>query len=269
MTDLVEEVMCGTTPALDDEENAYQEFLPQDNVIEDEEDNDINNNNNSDDKPDLDEDVDIVNDPAFHVGIGFNEDKDRLPPDDEEDALFDEAPAFSGKSKRKPTKENIKSYSNGDKMETNHAKYQLPMHRVRMLLQTLLIQCTICMMPGVGAQSALVCNMYIMTMDNFVSRTTMFITSNNASSHCLGLVWHINLDWFQAVKQGNHSTEALYMTCCNNNPRGVRYLTAETFLIMVLPGPNEPNLEQLNKIMAKFMSDMIELYHGAYLYVSI
>ncbi|KAG2743727.1 hypothetical protein P692DRAFT_20704639, partial [Suillus brevipes Sb2] len=76
-----------------------------------------------------------------------------------------------------------------------------------------------------------------------------------------GLIWQINLDWFQAVKRGNHSTGALYMTCCNN-PRGIRYLTEETFLIMVLPGPNEPNLEQLNKIMAKFVSDMIELYHG-------
>lgn len=38
---------------------------------------------------------------------------------------------------------------------------------------------------------------------------------------------------------------------------------------MVLPGPNEPNLEQLNKIMAKFVSDMIELYGGVYLYVLI
>ena len=61
---------------------------------------------------------------------------------------------------------------------------------------------------------------------------------------------------------------ALYMTCCNN-PCGIRYLTEETFLIMVLPGPNEPNLEQLNKIMTKFMSDMIELYRGVYSYVSI
>lgn len=38
---------------------------------------------------------------------------------------------------------------------------------------------------------------------------------------------------------------------------------------MVLPGPNELNLEQLNKIMAKFVSNMIELYCGVYLYVSI
>jgi hypothetical protein len=38
---------------------------------------------------------------------------------------------------------------------------------------------------------------------------------------------------------------------------------------MVLPVPNELNLEQLNKIMAKFLSDMIEVYGGAYLYVSI
>jgi hypothetical protein len=51
------------------------------------------------------------------------------------------------------------------------------------------------------------------------------------------------------------------MTCCNN-PRGVRYLTEETFLIMVIPGPNEPTLEQLNKIMDRFISEMIQLYSG-------
>ncbi|KAG1798925.1 uncharacterized protein HD556DRAFT_1210396, partial [Suillus plorans] len=50
-----------------------------------------------------------------------------------------------------------------------------------------------------------------------------------------------------SIKRGNHSTRALYMTCCNN-PRGVRYLTKEAFLIMVIPGPNEPTLVQLNKI---------------------
>ncbi|KAG1729628.1 uncharacterized protein EDB91DRAFT_1085663 [Suillus paluster] len=171
------------------------------------------------------------------------------------------------------TQENIKSYSNGDEMEMNHTKYQLHMQEVTMLLQTLLIQCMICMMPGVGMQFKPVCNVYIMTMVNFMSWMMMFITSNNALSHCLvdsygksmltdikGSHKYLYIR-FQAIKRGNHSMGALYMTC-SNNPHGVCYLTEETFLIMVLPGPNEPNLEQLNKIVAKFMSDMIELYGG-------
>jgi hypothetical protein len=55
------------------------------------------------------------------------------------------------------------------------------------------------------------------------------------------------------------------MTCCNN-PRGVRYLIEETFLIMVIPGPHEPNLEQLNKIMEKFIHEMTRLYAGSCLF---
>ncbi|KAG1809543.1 hypothetical protein EV424DRAFT_1328223, partial [Suillus variegatus] len=31
-----------------------------------------------------------------------------------------------------------------------------------------------------------------------------------------GLVWKINLDWFQAVKRGNHFMGTLYITCRNN-----------------------------------------------------
>ncbi|KIK91508.1 hypothetical protein PAXRUDRAFT_797245 [Paxillus rubicundulus Ve08.2h10] len=78
-----------------------------------------------------------------------------------------------------------------------------------------------------------------------------------------GLVWQVNLDWFQPVKRGNHSTGALYMTCCNN-PRGVRYLVEETFLVMVIPGPNEPTLDQINKIMELFVRDMNDLYRVFY-----
>ncbi|KIK96585.1 hypothetical protein PAXRUDRAFT_80253, partial [Paxillus rubicundulus Ve08.2h10] len=68
------------------------------------------------------------------------------------------------------------------------------------------------------------------------------------------------------VKCGNHSTGSLYMTCCNN-PRGVRYLVEETFLVMVIPGPNEPTLDQINKIMELFVRDMIPVLLGAVFHV--
>ncbi|EGN98071.1 hypothetical protein SERLA73DRAFT_153261 [Serpula lacrymans var. lacrymans S7.3] len=76
-----------------------------------------------------------------------------------------------------------------------------------------------------------------------------------------GLVWQINLDWFQSVKRGSYSTGALYMTCCNN-PRGIWYLTEETFLIIVIPGPKEPKVEELNKILKPFVNDMLNLYES-------
>ncbi|KIK38853.1 hypothetical protein CY34DRAFT_14791 [Suillus luteus UH-Slu-Lm8-n1] len=350
----------------------------KDNAFEDEEDNDINNNNNSDEERDLDEGADIVNDPAFNAGIGFNEDEDCLPQDDEEDPLFDEAPAFSehsairnayvrayiasafkgashdvshiildgvahalwyahdhapnieykglddmvrtlptaerrlgvnltsiitylfakcheedcegilyttellasGKSKRKLTKvlpyvaprraiqhwllhpgkyQELQQWrQDGDEPhqvpatnaqgENAFADPSNPMHDMHDAWGWRAIRA--------GLQRVYYDNGQLHVLDDDVHNLQQCFVSLPC-----GLVWQINLDWFQAVKRGNHSTGALYMTCCNN-PCGVRYLTEETFLIMVLPGPNELNLEQLNKIMAKFVSDMIELYGG-------
>ncbi|KAG1729625.1 uncharacterized protein EDB91DRAFT_1252939 [Suillus paluster] len=82
-----------TYVSLYDDKNTYRAFLPQEDAVE-EEDGD-ENNENSDEEQDLHEGADIVDDPAFNVGNGFDEDEDCLPQDDEEDLLFDEAPAFS------------------------------------------------------------------------------------------------------------------------------------------------------------------------------
>ncbi|TFK59319.1 hypothetical protein BDN72DRAFT_780904, partial [Pluteus cervinus] len=76
-----------------------------------------------------------------------------------------------------------------------------------------------------------------------------------------GLVWQMNIDWFQAVSNGNHSTGAIYLTLCNN-PRGIRYLCEETALVLVIPGPNEPSLEQLNECIKFIVRGMRELYMG-------
>ncbi|EGO28841.1 hypothetical protein SERLADRAFT_406232 [Serpula lacrymans var. lacrymans S7.9] len=64
-----------------------------------------------------------------------------------------------------------------------------------------------------------------------------------------------------SVKRGSYSTGTLYMTCCNN-PKGIRYLTEKTFLIIVIPGLKEPKVEELNKILKPFVNDMLNLYKG-------
>lgn len=46
------------------------------------------------------------------------------------------------------------------------------------------------------------------------------------------------------------------------NPRGIRYLPEETFLLIVYPGPKEPNLTQMNKIHRLFVNSMLKLYNG-------
>ncbi|KAK7039964.1 hypothetical protein R3P38DRAFT_3350014 [Favolaschia claudopus] len=76
-----------------------------------------------------------------------------------------------------------------------------------------------------------------------------------------GLVFQINIDWFQAVKRGCHSTGAMYATVCNN-PRGIRNLREETMLLLMFPGPREPNSEQYNNAMEIPVRHFKRLYNG-------
>jgi hypothetical protein len=74
-------------------------------------------------------------------------------------------------------------------------------------------------------------------------------------------IMKLKLPRFQAVVGSCHSTGALYLTLCNN-PRGIRFLREETILVMLPPGPHEPTLEQLNKVMILFVKNMKKLYNG-------
>jgi hypothetical protein len=58
-----------------------------------------------------------------------------------------------------------------------------------------------------------------------------------------------------------HSTGALYFVVLNN-PRELRYRREETVLVMVMPGPHEPDQDQLNSILELFVNDLLELYQG-------
>ncbi|TFK61693.1 hypothetical protein BDN72DRAFT_777946, partial [Pluteus cervinus] len=84
-----------------------------------------------------------------------------------------------------------------------------------------------------------------------------------------GLVWQMNIDWYVilfTVTNGNHSTGAVYLTLCNN-PRGLRYLREETALVLVIPGPDEPSLEQLNECIKFIVRGMRKLYSGEKFFV--
>ncbi|KAJ7246650.1 hypothetical protein C8J57DRAFT_1438153 [Mycena rebaudengoi] len=78
-----------------------------------------------------------------------------------------------------------------------------------------------------------------------------------------GLVWQMNIDWFQAVKGSMHSTGALYLTLCNN-PREIQYIRGESSFILGIPGPHEPSLEQMNQVLVSFTDAMKRLYNGSF-----
>ncbi|OBZ75252.1 hypothetical protein A0H81_04647 [Grifola frondosa] len=74
------------------------------------------------------------------------------------------------------------------------------------------------------------------------------------------------MSMFRGTKRGNHSVGAIYITICNN-PRSKRFLAEETILNCVIPGPDEPSLEQLNFVLEPFVNDMRQLYYGELLFL--
>ncbi|CDO76806.1 hypothetical protein BN946_scf185033.g3 [Trametes cinnabarina] len=77
----------------------------------------------------------------------------------------------------------------------------------------------------------------------------------------LGLILMFNIDWFRGMKQGKYSVGAIYCTICNN-PRAKRFLREETILLAIIPGPEEPSLEELNSVLEIFVMEARRLYDG-------
>ncbi|KAL7279548.1 hypothetical protein ACG7TL_005946 [Trametes sanguinea] len=75
----------------------------------------------------------------------------------------------------------------------------------------------------------------------------------------MGLILMFNIDWFRGLKRGKYSVGAIYCTICNN-PRSKRFLREETILIAIIPGPEEPSLEQLNSVLEIFVLEAHQLY---------
>jgi hypothetical protein len=47
-----------------------------------------------------------------------------------------------------------------------------------------------------------------------------------------------------------------------NNPRHIHFIHEETILLMAIPGPIEPSLDQMNKIMELVAEDFLEQGKG-------
>ncbi|PCH36567.1 hypothetical protein WOLCODRAFT_20614 [Wolfiporia cocos MD-104 SS10] len=76
-----------------------------------------------------------------------------------------------------------------------------------------------------------------------------------------GIVLIFNIDWFGSKKKTYHSSGAIYLSICNN-PHSKRFLRDETMIFCVIPGPNEPSLEQLNNILEPMVRELLELGNG-------
>ncbi|KIK79452.1 hypothetical protein PAXRUDRAFT_28409 [Paxillus rubicundulus Ve08.2h10] len=76
-----------------------------------------------------------------------------------------------------------------------------------------------------------------------------------------GLIVYINVDWFQSLKHASYSTRTLWLTI-DNLPQSICYLQENTFLLLVIPGPTEPNTEQLSGLLEPFVKELEQLGEG-------
>ena len=75
----------------------------------------------------------------------------------------------------------------------------------------------------------------------------------------------LNLDWFQPYKHLSYSVGVIYLSVFNL-PSHIRYADANTLLVGILPGPNEPK-GTINSYLEPLVNDLLEFWNGVSLYV--
>ncbi|CCO36813.1 hypothetical protein RSOLAG1IB_12102 [Rhizoctonia solani AG-1 IB] len=88
------------------------------------------------------------------------------------------------------------------------------------------------------------------------------------SSLPFGLSFSLNTDWFQPTREGNYSVGACYLVL-NNLPRHLRFLRENICLVLVMPGPKEPNDYALDQMLSPLIEELLELKQGVTINVRV
>ena len=91
-----------------------------------------------------------------------------------------------------------------------------------------------------------------------VLNNELFFNTTSASTH-LGLMF--NLDWFQMFSSSTHSTGALYGVIMNLPP-SERFKPENMLVALIMPGPREASLHQINNYISPFVNQLLDLWNG-------
>ena len=71
----------------------------------------------------------------------------------------------------------------------------------------------------------------------------------------------LNVDWFCPSKHIRTSVGAIYLSILNL-PRHLRYKKIYTLLVGIIPGPNEPNADQIQNYLEPLVDELQQLWQG-------
>ena len=71
----------------------------------------------------------------------------------------------------------------------------------------------------------------------------------------------MNVDWYQCFKHSSYSVGVIY-ACIINLPREIRYRKENVMVLGIIPGPSEPNAQQLQFYLEPIVDELIELWDG-------
>jgi hypothetical protein len=70
-----------------------------------------------------------------------------------------------------------------------------------------------------------------------------------------------NLDWFNLCKNIQYSVGVIYLTILNL-PRHIRFQEKNTFVVGIIPGPHEPDVNEIHQYIEPLVDELLQLWAG-------